>query len=153
MSKCLVTTNLLRGTESYRAPEILTNQKSNNRADIFALGCIIFEIITSEKLFSSDWKVQEYGEKGNSIFPERWSFATSGSHLYDLGHLTSTMLSIDLTQRPNAMEIRRQLHQFHIGQSSPEANADVPSDNDFVELQRHHARTDMNYVCEMNYLI
>ena len=71
MSKCLVTTNLLRGTESYRAPEILTNQKSNNRADIFALGCIIFEIITSEKLFSSDWKVQEYGEKGNSIFPER----------------------------------------------------------------------------------
>ena len=132
--KSLVTTNLLRGTESYRAPEVLTNKKYNNRADIFALGCIIFEIITSEKLFSSDWKVQEYGEKGNSIFPERWSFATSGSHLYDLGHMTSIMLSIDPTQRPNAAQIRRQLRQFHIRQSSPETNADVPGDDDFFVL-------------------
>ena len=133
-SKHLVTTSLSRGTESYRAPEVLTNKKYNNRADIFALGCIIFEIITSEKLFSSDWKVQEYGEKGNSIFPERWSFATSGSRLYELGHLTSTMLSIDPTQRPNAAEIRRQLRQFHIRPGSPEANADVRDDDDFFVL-------------------
>jgi len=133
-SKCLVTTNLLRGTESYRAPEVLTNQKYNNRADIFALGCIIFEIITSQKLFSNDWEVHEYGKTGDSIFPERWSFATSGSRLYDLGHLASTMLSIDPTQRPNAVEIRRQLRRFHIHPSSPAASTDVPGDDDFFIL-------------------
>ena len=133
-SKCLVTTNLLRDTESYRAPEILTNQKSNNRADIFALGCIIFEIITSQKLFSSDWEVGEYTRKGDSIFPERWSFATPGSRLYNLGHLTSTMLSIDPTQRPNAAEIRRQLRQFQMHPSSPESSAEAPGDDDFFVL-------------------
>ena len=50
-SKRLNTTYKARGTESYRAPEVLENNRFNNPADIFALGCIIYEILTGRKPF------------------------------------------------------------------------------------------------------
>jgi len=92
--KGLVTTSLAHSTASYRAPEVL-KYKSNSRTDIFALGCIIFEIITTKRLFSGDWEVQEYAQKGYPIFPDRWPVVTQGSRLHDLGQLTSTLLSVN----------------------------------------------------------
>jgi len=51
-SKQLNTTKQARGTEGYRAPEILTPKgKCNNKADLFALDCVIYEIVTADKLF------------------------------------------------------------------------------------------------------
>src|SRR5579871_6842073 len=101
-SKRLNTTHLSRGTESYRAPEVLKDGLFNNRSDIFALGCIIFEIITGQKLFASDWEVLQYAEGSKCVFPDLWPSAASGSRLYMLRRLASTLLEIDPMSRPGA---------------------------------------------------
>jgi len=63
-SKRLHTTRYSRGTTGYRAPELLDsgNPRFNNKADIFALGCIIYEVLTGTKLFVDDFKIHSYGE-------------------------------------------------------------------------------------------
>ena len=40
------------GTLLYMAPEILDGQPYNHRADIWALGCILYELCTLEKPFA-----------------------------------------------------------------------------------------------------
>jgi len=134
-SKSLITTSLARGTDCYRAPEVLDNRRYNNRADVFALGCIVFEIITGQKLFSSDWAVHEYAQKGSPIIPEQWPVATPGSRLYDLGQLTSTLLSIEPTRRPGAVEIRRQLRLIRSPLAPHEEHGDQYADDEFFSLQ------------------
>ena len=57
-SKRLLTTRLSRGISGYRAPEVLEDDaKFNNKADIWALGCICYEVLVGIKPFTSDWHV------------------------------------------------------------------------------------------------
>lgn len=42
------------GTPHYIAPEIWEGQKSSIQSDIYALGCILYEILTGEKIFKGD---------------------------------------------------------------------------------------------------
>jgi serine/threonine protein kinase len=63
----LITTSS-RGTASYRAPELLTDSPIyTNKVDIWALGCIAFEMFTGRKRFGSDWEVQNLAQSMPSI--------------------------------------------------------------------------------------
>jgi len=42
------------GTNNYMAPEIISGKKYNNKVDIWALGCIIYELCTLEVCFQSE---------------------------------------------------------------------------------------------------
>lgn len=54
-------TQFSRGTTSYRAPELFgETPKYSKKVDIWALGCITFELLTGTKAFPSDWSVIEY---------------------------------------------------------------------------------------------
>jgi len=57
-------TRYSRGTPGYRAPELLSELVENptftNRVDIWALGCIMYELVTLKKAFDEDWHVQHY---------------------------------------------------------------------------------------------
>lgn len=123
-----------RGTASYRAPEVL-EYKSNSRTDIFALGCIIVEIISTRKLFCGDGAVHSYAQKGKPIFPDQWPATTPGSRLHDLGELTSTLLSVEPRERPGATEILNQLLRLQKTSHSLEANGDPNNADDFFELE------------------
>ena len=46
--------NTFTGTLLYMAPEELNNQKYNNKVDIWALGCIIYELLTLNICFESN---------------------------------------------------------------------------------------------------
>jgi serine/threonine protein kinase len=52
------TTNARRGTACYRAPEVINEVRPlyNNKSDIWALGCILYKLVTKEKAFNSDWE-------------------------------------------------------------------------------------------------
>ena len=63
----LITTSS-RGTASYRAPELLINSPIyTNKVDIWAFGCIAFEVFTGRKRFASDWEVQNLAQSMPSI--------------------------------------------------------------------------------------
>jgi len=114
-SKRLNTTCFLRGTESYRSPEVLEHGRFNNRAHLFALGCIIFEIVTGRKRFSSDWAVLQYSQNENLRSSELWPRSPGQSHLHRLGRLTSFLLAADPKARPGAVETSRLLLDIHRG--------------------------------------
>lgn len=132
-SKRLNTTHLSRGTESYRAPEVLKDGRFNNRSDIFALGCIIFEIITGQKLFPSDQAVLQYALNPKSIFPDFWPVAAPESRLYLLGKMASTLLEIDPMLRPGAVETRERLRNIQAGLDPfDQSRSPIPADHLFI---------------------
>jgi hypothetical protein len=56
-----ITTTYSRGTPSYRAPELLSDTPFyNNKSDIWAVGCILYEVLTGKKAFEDDWSVKQY---------------------------------------------------------------------------------------------
>ena len=69
-SKKIHTTRLARGTESYRAPELLQEHATfTNKVDIWALGCVIYELINLKSAFSDSWKIREYSLNPTAVLP------------------------------------------------------------------------------------
>ena len=60
-SKRALTTIFSAGTSGYRAPELLAEDpKYTNKVDMWALGCILYELVFEKKAFTGDWEVFEY---------------------------------------------------------------------------------------------
>jgi serine/threonine protein kinase len=51
------------GTDGYRAPELINNSRFNEKVDIWAMGCILYELIVSKPLFLNDSAVVQYVEE------------------------------------------------------------------------------------------
>lgn len=54
ISQNLQMTNSFVGTLAYSCPQIVQNQPYNEKADIWSLGCIIFEIMSLKAPFSGN---------------------------------------------------------------------------------------------------
>lgn len=103
-SNRLNTTCNSRGTPGYRAPEILVEDpKYNNKVDIFALGCIIYELVAREKLFHNDLATKGYGQSG-IISAIRWP-ETDGDSKTKLLFLERQMIEIDPSKRPSSRDL------------------------------------------------
>jgi serine/threonine protein kinase len=132
-SKKLVTTVLGRGTEGYRAPEVLRRCQCNKRSDIFALGCIAYEIVTGQKLFDSDWDVIEYAQKGIPLYPAKWPPCKSDTRLRQLGEFTSTLIGADPTLRLSAKATAQELTLIRRGNQENKESDDSEDDDDDCE--------------------
>jgi serine/threonine protein kinase len=126
-SKRLNTTRYSRGTSGYRAPEILdeVSPRYNSKSDIFAVGCIIYEIVTGQKLFFADFATQEYSSKarfGHNIWPKSPRRGADTDRLHLLEKLVSTMLEIEPLKRPNARATREELLLIRRGRSDNKIN-------------------------------
>ena len=55
-----------KGTSGYRAPELLEDSGYYNaKVDIWALGCILYELATNKKAFLNDWAVYQTKTSGS----------------------------------------------------------------------------------------
>jgi NIMA (never in mitosis gene a)-related kinase len=88
------------GTENYAAPEIYTEKKYTNKVDIWALGCIIYELLTLKYCFENAYDMciklnnnEKYGIIDNNKYNSKWQ------DLIDL------LLKKDYNERPNIDEI------------------------------------------------
>ena len=121
-SKRLNTTRDARGTQGYRAPEILDNfnARFNKKSDIFALGCIVYEVVTGAKLFESDGAVIGYVVRGKLPEATVWPPSPGGKpdRLFYFEKLVASMLELDSVNRPNARQVLQNLKVIRTGEFS-----------------------------------
>jgi len=101
-----------RGTSGYRAPELINEfsekRTYNNKVDIFAIGCIFYELVTGQKAFVSDFAVlQAYSSRDPKIaFPVK-KHLPSWERVEATG-LIRQMLDMDPCKRPKAIHLYRE---------------------------------------------
>ena len=91
------------GTASYSAPELVTDHPTfTNKVDIFALGCIVFELASKRKAFTGVWKISEYAvtKRTPQISLPKWPQILQ----YYLSESIRELLDTDWRQRPSAAE-------------------------------------------------
>jgi serine/threonine protein kinase len=67
-SKRAITSHQGRGTDAYLAPEMIGDSgRYTTKVDIWALGCILYELINREKAFKNVWAVLEHDKSAMSM--------------------------------------------------------------------------------------
>lgn len=51
------------GTDGYRTPELITHNEYCDKADVWAMGCIMNELLCGKKLFAKDYEVTKYANE------------------------------------------------------------------------------------------
>lgn len=102
-----------RGTSTYRAPELVNNCIYNNKVDIWAIGCILFEVLFSEKAFLCDFDVSQFALKIIHFnlqmkIPtvDEWDESLQTS----ITSLIKELLSVDPAERPTAKDLARRFY-------------------------------------------
>lgn len=104
------TTKCKSGTPSYRAPEILQESSYTNKVDIWALGCIFYEIICDEKAFNEEWKIYEASEMNTT--PKISLSSVSSFFNTHLSACLDELLAIDWLLRPSASTAHALFHAY-----------------------------------------
>jgi serine/threonine protein kinase len=104
MSQKAYSTRHGRGTQGYRAPElVLDDSIFSKKSDIFALGCILFELVSGEKLFASDFQIRDYTATRQT--PELPQLEVCKKIASYVAFVIIAMLEVDWWRRPSAREI------------------------------------------------
>ena len=116
-SKGHFATNDSRGTPSYRAPELLKEISFyNNKSDIWALGCILYEVATKKKAFSDDWGVLQYDQSGKKISISDDQYVSlviqKSEKRNDIEKIVQAMLECDFSKRPSAKKLLRIFSEY-----------------------------------------
>lgn len=109
-SKKLLVTSNCRGTDLYRAPEVIEHGKYNRKSDIWAFGCTAYELFTKDKAFKGDWETMFY-EKVEDSSPKRvscnWPPGDAVELAKDLSKIcVDDTLRVQWKDRPSVTEIR-----------------------------------------------
>ena len=109
--RCKITSQV-RDKQAYRAPEMLLEPDFifNKKVDIWALGCILFELFIGKKVFRTDFATLEhYQSKCNlSISLSEWATENSESEAMLLG-IINQMLNLNPRMRSSAKMLRGKL--------------------------------------------
>lgn len=88
------------GTPYYMSPELIKGEKYDDKSDIWACGCVLYELLTLKKVFDSTNQLglicailETDFEKIDDIYSD------------DVKHILDCLLSKDMSKRPTAKEI------------------------------------------------
>ena len=96
----MATTNV--GTTCYMAPELLKGHEYNEKIDIWALGCALYELCTKQRMFvgkGTDVVLKQIDELSRPLHLDNYS--------QELCFFIDMMLTVDFTKRPAANELLR----------------------------------------------
>jgi serine/threonine protein kinase len=104
------------GTSGYRAPELLRGVKYEytNKVDIWALGCISYEIVLRKQAFEGDFEVREYSYLENGIEIPILDDLRDDNLEKFLRIVVPKMLDKDPSKRPSAREVKEELDVLRI---------------------------------------
>lgn len=121
------------GTLAYSSPETVETRETNEKADIWAFGCILYELITLRPAFSNPNPLvlakmiaageyepivplphkqsnQQVGSVSQNGMSRAWSsMGLGGTILEKLARITNKCLIVDHNQRPTALELLSEL--------------------------------------------
>lgn len=120
-----VTTRYSRGTSSYRAPELLQSENPyfTNRTDIWALGCILYELVSSRKLFNGDWTTLQFALADSPLLIAVEPPSLTTNEIWaSLVALIREMVQIAPHHRPSAKVVHDRFTTFSYQLSHPLAN-------------------------------
>jgi len=81
----------------------------NDRVDIWALGCILFELAIKKRAFIADWHVSQHAQQGLKLSIELPDSIELANRTL-LTNIVREMLRINSKKRPGASELRESFH-------------------------------------------
>jgi serine/threonine-protein kinase len=107
------------GTPAYMPPEVALGEPVDGRADVYALGCVAYWLLTGALVFEAETALQMIARHLQSD-PERPSRRTTAVIPPALEALVMECLAKDPEQRPGAGELRRRLDALELAPWSEE---------------------------------
>jgi hypothetical protein len=89
------------GTPAYMAPEQLSGEEVDSRTDVYALGCLAYELLTGKRLFSATGVFALVREKLTTTLPGASEIA--GGISSETHHFIERALRIDPDERPSSL--------------------------------------------------
>ena len=114
-SKNSFSTLYSRGTPGYRAPELLAiSAHYSQKSDIWALGCIVYQVCTGTKAFEDDWAVRDYGFAGEEVLRYKTLFLSDKEDVASsvMGGMIRAMLAIKPSARPTAKVLEDSINEM-----------------------------------------
>lgn len=100
----LTKTGVIIGTPSYMSPEQVKGRDVDERSDIYALGCIMFEALTGRKPYTAESSLELLSQKINSDAPKINSVDRELRFPSGLEEIIATALSVSPDERYQSME-------------------------------------------------
>ncbi len=105
----------ISGTASYMPPEQCAGKPCDARSDVYALGCILFEMLSGQCVFSGNSAMEVIAQQMQSTPPTISSACSQYQILPELEALVSQMLAKDPALRPQSMkDVRASLDDINI---------------------------------------
>ncbi|ESU44403.1 Protein kinase NEK family protein [Giardia duodenalis] len=122
--------NTFAGSPSYMAPEVFIHRKTSRASDVWALGVIIYELVTLElPRFSRKWEPEDAKE----FFVPKWKPDLSAVKDEFTRTILEKIFVLDPEERPTAKELADRLRTLN-------TFAGEPGDQDPVPAEKHESQ-------------
>lgn len=113
----LTKTGVIVGTPSYMSPEQVRGRNIDERSDIYALGCIMFETLTGRKPYTAESSLELLSQKINVEAPKINSVDRELRFPAGLEEIVATALALSADERYQSMdEFRNDLISLKTGE-------------------------------------
>ena len=101
------------GTPSYMAPEQCLGKATDERTDIYSLGCIIFELLTGQTLFNGITALEIFAKQIQANPPTLSAHAPDLDFKPELQQFMNSMLAKEPEKRfPNMRIVKQELQKL-----------------------------------------